>query len=171
MASQRIIITGVSESGKSSLADSLIKNIDVPVYIRDPVGAPWSRCNATFETQDQLRAILEKEKPDACVCLIDEAADFFTVGDKANHWIFTRGRHHAMLPIAICHRVKSMAPIVRDQATDLYVFESSIETAQILADAYNQPDLECAPELRAGEYFHVHKDENGNRVCDARALW
>lgn len=168
--SQRIIIVGVSESGKTSLANKLIQETQIPVFIRDPVGAAWARCTARFETSDELRQLLADNKKQPCVCVVDEGADYFTVGQKQNHWIFTRGRHEAMLPIVICHYVKAMAPIVRDQATDLFVFESSIQTSQILADSYNVPDLESAHELRQGEYFHVRR-ENNERICTAHALW
>jgi hypothetical protein len=63
-----------------------------------------------------------------------------------------------------------MAPIVRDQATDLYVFESSIETSAILALSYNMPELESAHELRQGEYFHVRR-VNGERICTDHKLF
>jgi len=75
-----------------------------------------------------------------------------------------------MLPIVVCHYVKAMAPIVRDQATDLYVFESSIETSKILADSYNMPDLENAHELIQGEFFHV-KRVDGKRTLTQHTLF
>jgi len=146
------------------MANHLIKTSPYPVFIRDPVGADWTRCDAMFETSEELRALLAKQKGAPCICVIDEGADFFTVGQKFNHWIFTRGRHHAMLPIVICHYVKAMAPIVRDQATDLYCFESGVETADILAASYNMPELSNAHELTQGEFFHVR------RVAGVRTL-
>jgi len=169
--SQRIIICGVSESGKSALAKHLTKDSPIPVFIRDPVGASdWPRCDALFYDSDELRVLLEKQKSAPCIALIDEGADFFTVGKKENHWIFTRGRHFGMLPIVVCHYVKAMAPIVRDQATDLYVFESSIETSKILADSYNMPELENAHELIQGEFFHV-KRVDGKRTLTQHTLF
>lgn len=169
--SQRIIIVGVSESGKSALAKRLITGSPIPVFIRDPVGATdWPRCDGNFEDSDELRSHLAQMNNKPCIAVIDEGADFFTVGQKENHWIFTRGRHHAMLPIVICHYVKAMAPIVRDQSTDLYVFESSILTSQILADSYNMPRLENAHTLNQGEFYHVRR-EGGKRIITEHKLW
>lgn len=168
--SQRILIVGTSESGKTSLANRLIENIDVPIYIRDPIRAHWAKCDGRFDSSDGLRTLLEANKEQRCVVVVDEAADFFSVSQKENHWIFTRGRHDAMLPIALAQRLKMMAPNVRECASDLYVFECSIEAAGILSEAYNMPDLESAPELDQGEFFHVRRVD-GKRILTAHALW
>ncbi len=166
--SQRILIVGVSESGKTSLANRLIKDSPIPVYIRDPIGAEWSKCTARFETSDELRILTAKRQP--CVVVVDEAANFFAVSMLENHWVFTQGRHSAILPIAIGQRIKMMAPNVREQASDLYVFESSKEASEILAEAYNMDELLSAPELRQGEYFYVRRVD-GQRICTEHALW
>ena len=168
--SQRVLIVGVSESGKTELAKRLIKESSIPVFIRDPIGASWPRMTARFETSDELRLLLDAQKKAPCIVVIDEAADFFAVGQRENHWIFTRGRHDAMLPIAIGQRIKMMAPNIREQATDLYVFESSIEAGEILAEAYNMAGLENAHTLRQGEFFHVRR-EAGVRVLTEHKLW
>ena len=168
--SQRVLIIGVSESGKTELAKRLIKGAQIPVFIRDPVGASWPREDARFETSDELRMLLDKQNKRPCIVVVDEAADFFSVGQRENHWIFTRGRHDAMLPIAIGQRIKMMAPNVREQATDLYVFESSIEACAILAEAYNMEELNNACDLKQGEFFHVRR-VNGKRVLTEHALW
>jgi hypothetical protein len=168
--SQRILVVGTSESGKTSLVNKLITDIDVPVFIHDPIGSEWTRVNARFESSEELRVLIAGQKGAPCVAVIDEAAEFFRVGQHMNHWIFSRGRHHAMLPIAIAQRLKMMAPNVREQATDLYVFESGKEASGILATEYNCDDLLCAPELSQGEYFHVRRVD-GERICTAHALW
>ena len=155
--SQRVLIVGTNESGKTGLANELIKNANVPVFVRDPIGANWSKCDARFSNSEELRMLLDKQKGQPCIAVIDESADFFSMSEKVNHWIFTRGRHDAMLPIAIAQRLKMMAPNVRDCATDLYVFEVSPEAASILAESYNMPELERASDLTQGEFFHVRR--------------
>ncbi len=168
--SQRVLIVGVSESGKTQLAKRLITEAKIPVFVRDPIGDTWPNLTARFETSDELRILLDGLKKQPCVVVIDESADFFSVGQRENHWIFTRGRHDAMLPIAIAQRIKMMAPNVREQASDLYVFESSIEASQILAEAYNMPELENACDLTQGEFYHVRR-ENGKRILTEHTLW
>lgn len=168
--SQRVLVVGVSESGKTSLVNKLIASIDAPVFIHDPVGADWSRVTARFNSSGELREMIAPLHGAPCVVVVDEAAEFFRVGMLENHWVFSRGRHHAILPIAIAQRLKMMAPNVREQATDLYVFESGREASGILATEYNCDDLLSAPELGQGEYFHVRRVD-GERVCTAHALW
>ena len=168
--SQRVLIVGTNESGKTTLANRLIKDAHIPVFIRDPIGAEWAKCDGRFSNSDELRALLDKQKMQPCIAVIDESADFFSVGQRENHWIFTRGRHDAMLPIAIAQRLKMMAPNVRDCATDLYVFEVSPEAAGILAEAYNMPGLEAAADLSQGEFFHVRRVD-GKRILTEHKLW
>lgn len=167
--SPRVLVVGTSQSGKTSLVNKLIEGISIPVFVRDPIRAKWAKVDARFESSDELRGLIAQRKS-PCVAIVDEAADFFRVGLIENHWIFTQGRHDAILPIAIAQRVKMMAPNVREQATDLYVFNSGVEASKILAEEYNSPDLLSAPELSQGEYFHV-RWENGSRVCSDHALW
>lgn len=168
--SQRILIVGVSESGKTTLANRLIEKSPVPVFVRDPIGADWVRCDGRFVDSDTLRELLEPLKKAPCIVVVDEAADFFGMSQRENHWIFTRGRHEAILPIAIGQRIKMMAPNVREQASDLYVFESSIEAADILAEAYNMPELVRAPELSQGEFFHVRR-VGGKRILTEHSVF
>ena len=104
--SQRILIVGVSESGKTTLANKLISESQIPVFIRDPVGADWSRCTARFNTSDELKELIIMQKGEPFICVIDEAAEFFNASLAMNHWVFSRGRHHAMLPIAIAQRIQ-----------------------------------------------------------------
>ena len=170
--SQRILIVGVSESGKTTLCNRLISKIAVPVFIHDPIGADWTRASGRFETSDELKQLIAPLEKQPCVVVVDEAGEFFHVGLKHNHWIFTRGRHYAILPIAIGQRLKMMAPNVRDQASDLYVFETGVEDCKTLAAGYNCDDLLSAHELSQGEYFHVRRDkESGQRICTTHALW
>lgn len=168
--SQRVLIVGTSESGKSTLAKRLLEGADVPVFVHDPLFTDWPNLTARFNTSDELRALMEKIKGEPFICVVDEAGDFFRVGQTENHWIFTRGRHAAMLPIAIAQRVKMIAPNVREQASDLFVFNSGRESAEILAEEYNQPDLAGACNLAQGEFFHC-RWKDGKKSLTKHKLW
>lgn len=165
--SQRVLIVGVSESGKTTLANKLIAETVLPVFVRDPVQCAWTKNNGFFDTSDQLKKLLNG-KP--ALVVVDEASDFFGTSQRDNHWIFSRGRHYGIIPIAIAQRIKMVVPAVREQATDLYVFESSLEASQLLAEAYNSPILLDAVELNQGEFFHVRR-ENGIRVVTLHSAW
>ena len=138
--------------------------------MHDPIYAQWERCDGRFNNSDELRELIYPLKKSPCIVVIDEAANFFRVGQLENHWVFSRGRHDAILPIAIAQRLKMMAPNVREQASDLYVFCSGVEASKTLAEEYNCDDLLSAPELSQGEFLHV-RWQDGERVCTAHALW
>ena len=158
--SQRILIVGVSASGKTTLANKLIADITLPVFIRDPMRSEWLKNDGFFETEHALKNLL-KNTPRSVV-IIDEASDFFGLGQKDNHWIFTRGRHFGILPIAIAQRVRMLSPNVREQATDVYIFESSKEAAEIMAEAHNSSQILDCVDFSQGEFLHVRR-VNGTR--------
>jgi hypothetical protein len=168
--SQRVLIVGCSESGKSTLARMLIEeaqqsvDFPLPVYVRDPLGYNWPQATGNFSNSEQLRGLITQFGSPA-ICAIDEAVDFFKPQQTENHWIFTNGRHFGLLPIAIAHRIKMMAPNVRSVATDIYVFESSKEDCEILAAEYNMPQVLEAQTFATGEFFHIRKEvgEDGKK--------
>lgn len=167
--SQRILIVGVSESGKSGLARELIKRAGLPFYVFDPIGSRWE--GATIATVDfnLFTVELMKDKRPR-VGVVDESGDAFGVGQKENHWLFTRGRHSAILPIAIAQRMTMIAPNVRTNATDIYLFRSSAKDCQTLADDYADDNLLAASELSQGEFLHS-RWEGGERVTTAHKLF
>lgn len=162
--SQRILIVGKSESGKSSLARRLMDDAlkaGIPVYVRDPLGYQWPGASGYFNDTTELRRLMVQYGAPAIV-IVDEAVDFFRPQQVENHWIFTRGRHEGLLPIAIAHRVKMIAPNVRAQASDLYVFYSARDDAEILAGDYAHDGLKIANTLDQGEFFHVRWQNKKN---------
>ena len=60
-------------------------NLNIPVFVHDPIGATWSRLTARFYTSDELRALRAPLKGQPCIVVIDEAAEFFRVGQHENH--------------------------------------------------------------------------------------
>lgn len=164
--SQRILIVGKSESGKSSLARRLMAPAiaaGLPVFVRDPLGYTWEGARGYFNDTTELRCLMAEHGTPAVV-VIDESVDFFRVGQVENHWIFTRGRHEGLLPISIAHRVKMIAPNVRAQASDLYVFNSAKEDSDILAGDYAHEGLREANTLEQGEFFHLRWKDKKNTL-------
>lgn len=167
--SQRVLIVGVSESGKSTLARRLVKMAGLPYHVFDPIGAQWDgAASVSSDFAIFSSEVLADTRPR--VAVIDEAGDVFGVGQRENHWLFTRGRHSAILPVAIAQRMSMIAPNVRTNATDLYLFRSSTRDCQTLADDYADDTLLLAAELEQGEFIHS-RWAGGRRVSSRHKLF
>jgi len=168
--SQRVLIVGVSECGKSSLARKLTQDSEIPVVVFDPMLSEWASAYFVSEDIEAVKSELEKLRGNPHIAVIDEAGDVFTVGQRENHFLFTRGRHYGMLPIAIAQRMNMIAPNVRNMATDLYLFESALEDCEILARDRNCPQLLQAAEFEAGDFFHLRRVD-GKKELTQHRLW
>lgn len=169
MSSQRILIVGVSESGKSSLARKIIERSGLPCFVRDPFLDEWPNAQIVTPDFDEMRAeVMKYQNPRIAVA--DEAGDVLSVGDRGNHCFFTSWRHHGIIPIAIAQRMTMIAPNVRTSSTDLYLFESALADCEILARDKNCPELVEAANFVAGDFFHLRK-KDGKRVLTRHRLW
>lgn len=167
--SQRVLIIGVGESGKSGLARALIKLAHLPFYVRDPILSQWEGAELVTADMSEFMVRVEAD-PRPRIAVVDEAMEVLGVGDRQNHIVFTRWRHHAILPIAIAQRYTMIAPNLRVNATDLYLFESSKRDCEALADDYNCPDLIKAVDFNAGDFFHLRK-KDGKKHLTQHRLW
>lgn len=157
----RILIVGCSESGKSTLAKAMARNLEkrgVTVTVYDPINSEWSP--EAFVTYDQKEFFEEVKQSHASgekqVAFMDEADTLLSVADKQNHWILTRGRHYAIMPVPITQRPALVAPTVRGQCNELYCFAVSKPDAKLLAEDFAHDGLLAAPSLNQGEYLHCH---------------
>jgi hypothetical protein len=167
--SQRVGIIGVGESGKSSLCRKLVSEAGIPYYVRDPIMSHWE--GAALVTPDMPEFIEAVENLDfPRIAVIDEAGDVLKVGDYENHKCFTRWRHNAILPIAIAQRYKMIAPNVRVNFTDVYLFETALPDCEQLAIDFNCSELLDAANFEAGEFFHYRR-VNNKKVLTKHRLW
>jgi DNA helicase HerA-like ATPase len=169
-ATPRIFIVGTSESGKSLLAKSVAVEAEkhgeiITVY--DPVLSEWSEnafvtCDPTefFEEIEKVYKSGKRQK-----VFIDEADTLMAIGDKQNHWLLTRGRHYGLEPFLITQRPALVAPTVRTQCNQAFVFQLSKDDARLMSDDFAHDDLLQAPSLLQGEFLHVRWQDK-KRVVD-----
>jgi hypothetical protein len=168
--SQRILIVGVSEMGKSSLARRLIAGAGLPYFVFDPIVDEWPDAEIVTPDFDEFCVALGSMSGEPRIAVVDESGDVFQVGMRHNHWLFTRGRHDAILPIAIAQRMTMIAPNVRSMASDLYLFGSSMKDCETLARDYNAPALIDAVDFVQGEFFHCRM-KDGKRCLTRHKLF
>lgn len=156
--SLHILIYGQTTSGKSVLGKIMAqKYLDsgVGVMVFTPLPEQWP-CH--FQTSDISEfveiAMLENE----CALFVDEGSEVFNLGRKENHILATRGRHRGHRLHVLAQRgFSAIAPIVRDQASDLYLFNVSLYDARKLADEWNDETILNAAELPPGTCIHKRR--------------
>ena len=164
---ERALICGQSETGKSVLmmsrADAHIVDGFVAI-VHSPMckSEPWPSGCELYESCDdfmsrclQLAAHSQKmQAPLKCALFIDEADILLGVVDRENHWLLTRGRHYFPYIYVITQRPKMIAPNVRGQCKELFLFQISADDARELSRDF-AADLGEAPHLMQGEHLHV----------------
>lgn len=121
----------------------------------DPIGDP------TWPTQWRYRDIgsfmQACESAERCALFIDESGEAVGQYDR-DHWrIATRYAHRGHFCHFIAQRAQQVAVTARDQTERLYAFRLSFRDAKILAEEYQNPDLEQAARLGPYEYLTVER--------------
>lgn len=167
--SQRVLLIGVGESGKSTLARELITESGLPYYVFDPILSQWDGAEFVTDNMDEFVVKVEADARPR-IALVDEAGEALSVGNRKYHKVFTRWRHNAILPMAAAQRYKMIAPNVRVNATDVYLFETALPDCEELAIDFNCPDLVEAAKFESGDFFHLRKI-NGKKTLTQHRLW
>lgn len=168
------LIVGQTLSGKSTLAKAFaadaVKRGIVPV-VYDPTLSEWP---TEFVTDDfaEFVEFIHTLHADGfrMVAIVDEADTVMSMADRGNWWLFTRGRHYGLEAIAITQRPKLVAPTVRGNCADAFIFHLGKNDASELADDISADGASAAPTLRQGEFFHVGW-ENGERFCRKQKIF
>lgn len=166
-------IYGGTECGKSTLARALANAalLDgiIPVVYDPTLNEDWCTEFVTCDMEefyDLIEEVYESGRP--IFGIIDEADTVLGVGDKENHWVATRGRHFNMEMCFITQRPQMIAPTVRNQTKEQYVFELAHNDAKFIADAHNAPDLIAAPTLMQGEFLYCRMQDKKKKVDKLR---
>lgn len=154
-----ILFTGVTMSGKTTAARVYSRAFcahRIPVLVYDPVetataGGGWGDGAQIFNTPETFLKKLAETGP--CKIFIDEAADIFSLREPQNFWIATRGRHFGWQLFIITQRPMMIAPTVRNQCGEAYIFRlTSADLGNIGSDFGH--DLRPY-RLDTGDYLHL----------------
>lgn len=154
------LISGVTESGKTTLARELARALAAAgqnVIVYDPVGSAtagggWPASAVVFDDSSEFFDYVERPDVIGAHVFIDEAADFFGVGDKQNFWLLTRGRHFYLHVYLIAQRPKMIAPNARSQCGRCYMFRLAVEDADEIGRDFGH-SLLGKTSLERGDFF------------------
>lgn len=168
------LVVGQTLSGKSTLVKAMASEAvkrGLVLVVYDPTLSPdWETELVTDDEEtfyDMLKAI-HAEGAQAMV-VVDEADTILGMSHRHNWWLFQRGRHFGFECVAITQRPQLVAPSIRCNAPELFIFQSGKNDAAFLGEDYGV-DLSSAPELVQGSFLWAHWRE-GKKVVDKRKIF
>jgi hypothetical protein len=153
------LIVGTTMSGKSTLARRMAEDAaknGIIVIVYDPhEDDGW---NSQYVTSDEnlFFEYLAANDGKKIFAVMDEAETILSNSHRHNWWMFTRARHYGIESCAITLRPNLLAPTVRNNATEIYVFNLCRDDAKTLADEHNAPQLSDAISLSQGEFMRAY---------------
>lgn len=146
----------MTESGKTTLAKQLAqayKRNNIGVIVLDPLNDSGWDCD--FKTTDPSEFLKVYWESRQCMAFIDESGDSVGRFDTAMIKTATRGRHWGHSNHYITQRGAMLARTVRDQCSNLFLFNTALEDCKVHAKEWNKPELLTAAQLPQGGYFHT----------------
>ena len=173
------LFTGVTLSGKTTAARVFSRKYcaaRIPVVVFDPTastetaGGDWGDEAIVFTDadtfleyvdtlyQDISRGVSERrqanpEKFGACMLFVDEADEIFSQSQRENFWLAKKGRHSGVYCNIITQRPKMIAPTVRNQCAEAWVFRLAFEDMRTIGADYGH-DL-SGEILDKGDYLRI----------------
>lgn len=153
------LIAGTTECGKTTLAKKLLiptfKQSGISVIVLDPMSDPgW---NADFQTTDPDEFLDVVWNSERCACFIDEAGQSSGAYDRPMHETATKGRHWGHRMHYLCQRPAQVAPVIRNQCTQVFAFLLEEEDAKAVSRSFVNKGLLEATTLLQGEYLYARK--------------
>lgn len=161
------LFTGTTQSGKTTLARYMARAAckkGALVIVRDPVastqtlGGDWGdRAEIYSDDEEFFERLMEliQSKTPAHI-FIDEAGDLFSMSQRENFWLATRGRHYGFDVSFITQRPKLIAPSVRGQCSRVFMFRlSSADMREVLADCGHDISIVDKP-LDSGDFLALN---------------
>jgi len=150
------LIAGTTESGKTTLAKMMCAayaETGIKRIVLDPMNDPgW---NADFQTRDANEFLRVMKASRQCACFVDEGSENVGRYDTEMHWCATQARHLGHRVTFICQAPTQIAPVVRNNCSQVAVFRIAPNDAKVLAECYTQPSLRDAIYLSKGEYLYT----------------
>lgn len=154
-----VLILGQTLSGKTTLAKRLASKYrenGIGVLVHDPIGDPeW---DADFRTASAAEFFRVYNESRGCAVFFDEAGETCIDYKSEITKTATRGRHRGHRNHYIAQRGTLILRTVRDQCSELFLFNSGMEDCKIHAAEWNAPIIKAEGAfLETGEYFHKQR--------------
>lgn len=125
----------------------------VETIVLDPMNDPeWA---ASFKTTDPDKFLTMVWDSRQCAVFIDEAGKAIGRFNNVMNELATQGRHWGHNVHFITQGGTQLAPIIRNQCSQLFIFTTAKTDCKVHANEWNASELENASLLKVGEYYHA----------------
>lgn len=149
------LIIGQTLTGKTTLAKRLAeayKRKQVGVIVYDPIGDPGWVCDRRLTSIKDFLDVYWSST--GCMAFIDEAGNVCQQWDLDAVKTATKGRHWGHRNHYICQRASMISLTIRDQCSELFLFNSGPKDCKTHAEEWNCPAIaEKGPFLKRGEFI------------------
>ena len=150
-----VLILGITDTGKTTLAFRLsaaYSNSGHNVIVLDPdCRSNWTASKVTANPEEFLQIAKINT---SCALFIDEGG--LTMGRYCGpmEWLATNSRKFGHKAHFITQRASQLAPLVRAQCSELYLFKQSTADSKILSAEFVCEELKYACLLKKGQYLY-----------------
>lgn len=158
-----LILSGSTYSGKSFLLKRIIEDVRRQmdsdpsregelIFVLDKFsnGSDWP-CD--FHTREAGEFIEACQMNERVWMVIDEGGSSLDKHDDGFAWLGTESRHFGHKLCLATQRAQSIAPSIREQCSQLYLFNIAPKAAKIWGEEFNEPDLRQAANLPQYEFL------------------
>ncbi len=151
------LITGMTESGKTTLARitavGLIRK-KKQVWVLDPCDDDqWADgCRVFNDIETFLPAV--RSKTDLFL-FVDESGYSLDRYEPEHNWLATTSRHQGHSVTFIGQRFTQLAPIIRTNCSQCYMFAQPRKDIEAVAEEFNEDSLLEAPKLQQFEFVRL----------------
>jgi len=156
-------IFGPTRSGKTTLAKSLCGEFEsrgIRCLVLDPYDAIWP---STWKTRDITAFIAKAKTSRRCALFVDEAGQL-DLREPAHEWLLTGAAQWGHLTHIIGQSGVHLSPVGRAQITRLFLFRSTVETADYWRNVFVDDGIMAATTLERWQFLEA-KMFGGVRVC------
>jgi hypothetical protein len=154
-----VIIAGMTESGKTYLAHSLVKSfrgMGIRTIVLPKPGEKWP---ADCVTEDKVRFLAVVKSSQKCAVFVDECGSAIGRYNDEMEWLATQSRHNGHRVFFLMQGGTQVSPIIRDNCGQMFLFRVSPKSAAFWAEEFANDELFNACKLPQYHYYRVGRFE------------
>lgn len=156
--SMHIYIIGMTESGKTTLAKSLCKDLKARGFstsVLDPLKDPSWDCD--YITDNALEFLEHAKTERQRFLFVDEGGEAIGRYNKDMEWLATQSRHYGHSCVFISQSITQTSTIIRQQCSKVFAFACGSKQTELLAEEYRDDDLKQLGKIPQGEFFIIDR--------------
>jgi hypothetical protein len=156
---------GQTESGKTLLNKSFCRDFDrkgIASIILDPLNDPDWQTPHRFKSAPEFLELAKASR--SCALFIDESGSSVGKYNPDMDWCTTQARHWGHKTYLICQRAQQVGVTLRNQCSQMFVFNVGMKDAKLIAEEWSRPEIEGAADLPQFHFFWLRRFQPVQRM-------